>query len=186
MRRKLKYISIILYNFFRLPFIKLLSGLSIKTRCVQIISPFSKIETNEKGKVVIDGRLHSEPGSFLSAKTGVLSIEGDVYINRNSMIVCRKKISIGDGTTIGPNVLIYDHDHDVINGGFKSAEVNIGCNVWIGAGCIILKGVHIGDGCVIAAGTTVVKDIEPNKVVYCKPQYSYKDDFLLRTHRPYL
>ena len=175
MRRKLKYILIILYNFIRLPIVKLLNGLSINTKCTQLISPFSKIEACDKGKVIIDGLLHSEPGSFLSAKTGVLNIEGDVYINRNSMVVCREKISIGDGTTIGPNVLIYDHDHDVINGGLKTKEVSIGRNVWIGAACIILKGVHIGDGCVIAAGTTVVKDIEPNKVVYCKPQYSYKD-----------
>lgn len=175
MRRKLKYILIILYNYIRLPLVKLLNGFSIKTKCTQLISPFSKIEAYEKGKIIINGRLHSEPGSFFSAKTGVINIEGDVYINRNSMVVCREKISIGDGTTIGPNVLIYDHDHDVINGGFKTKEVSIGRNVWIGAGCIILKGVHIDDGCVIAAGTMVVKDIEPNKVVYCKLQYSYKD-----------
>ena len=175
MRRKLKYILIILYNYIRLPLVKLLNGLSIKTKCTQLISPFSKLEACEKGKIIINGRLHSEHGSFLSAKTGVLNIEGNVYINRNSMVVCREKIIIGDGTTIGPNVLIYDHDHDVINGGLKTKEVSVGCNVWIGAGCIILKGVHIGDGCVIAAGTTVVKDIEPNKVVYCKPQYSYKE-----------
>lgn len=175
MRRKLKYILLILYNFIRLPFVKLFNEMSIKTKCSQLISPFSKLEACEKGKITISGRLHSEPGSFLSAKTGILSIDGDVYINRNSMVICREKISIGNGTTIGPNVLIYDHDHDVINGGLKTKEVRIGRNVWIGAGCIILKGVHIGDGCVIAAGTTVVKDIEPNKVVYCKPQYSYKD-----------
>lgn len=175
MRRKLKYILLILYNFIRLPLVKLFNGMSIKTKCAQLISPFSKLEACEKGKIIINGRLHSEPGSFLSAKTGVLNIAGDVYINRNSMVVCREKISIGDGTTIGPNVLIYDHDHDVINGGLKNKEVSIGRNVWIGAGCIILKGVHIGDGSVIAAGTTVVKDIEPNKVVYCKPQYSYKE-----------
>ena len=120
MRRKLKYILLILYNFIRLPLVKLFNGMSIKTKCSQLISPFSKLEACEKGKITINGRLHSEPGSFLSAKNGVLNIDGNVYINRNSMVVCREKISIGDGTTIGPNVLIYDHDHDVINGGLKT------------------------------------------------------------------
>ena len=79
MRRKLKYILLILFNFIRLPLLKLFNGLSIKTKCSQLISPFSKLEACEKGIIKINGRLHSEPGSFLSAKNGVLSIDGDVY-----------------------------------------------------------------------------------------------------------
>ena len=48
------------------------------------------------------------------------------------MIVCRNSIEIGSGTTVGPNVLIYDHDHDLQNqGSICSVPVSIGENVWI-------------------------------------------------------
>lgn len=45
----------------------------------------------------------------------------------------------------------------VIDGG----TLEIGNNVWIGAGCIILRGAKIEDNCVIAAGT-VVKGLVPH------------------------
>ena len=44
----------------------------------------------------------------------------------------------------------------------RDKNVVIGCHVWIGANCMILKGVTIGDNSVIAAGSVVVKDIPPN------------------------
>lgn len=43
-------------------------------------------------------------------------------------------------------------------------EINIGNDVWIGAGAIILDGVRIGDGAIIGAGSVVTKDIEPYSI----------------------
>lgn len=90
------------------------------------------------------------------------------FLNYNSIIVSRKSLIIGDNVQIGPNVLIYDHDHDFeqeIKTGekvYKSDDIVIGDNVWIGAGSIILKGVKIGDNCKIAAGSIVNKDVANN------------------------
>jgi acetyltransferase-like isoleucine patch superfamily enzyme len=42
--------------------------------------------------------------------------------------------------------------------------VQIGSNVWIGSGCIILPGVTIGDDTVVAAGSIVTKDIPAGSV----------------------
>ena len=82
------------------------------------------------------------------------------------MIVCRKEITIGKGVTIGPNVVIYDHDHDMVNrGNLVCKSISIGDNTWIGAGSTILKGVSIGDNSVIAAGTIVTKDVPNNTLV---------------------
>jgi len=98
---------------------------------------------------------------------GQILLYGHNYINRNCMISARGKITIGQGTTIGPDVLIYDHDHNVRDiGQFIIQPVVIGERVWIGGGCIILKGVHIGDGAVIAAGTVVTNDVPPMTIRY--------------------
>lgn len=42
--------------------------------------------------------------------------------------------------------------------------INVGNNVFIGYGCIILPGVTIGDNVVIGAGSVVSKDIQSNSV----------------------
>ena len=46
-----------------------------------------------------------------------------------------------------------------------SAEVEIGHDVWIGHGAIIMPGVRIGHGAVIAAGAVVTKDVAPHAIV---------------------
>jgi phosphonate metabolism protein (transferase hexapeptide repeat family) len=47
----------------------------------------------------------------------------------------------------------------------KSAVVEIGHDVWIGHGAIILPGIKIGHGAVIAAGAVVTKNVEAFAVV---------------------
>lgn len=56
---------------------------------------------------------------------------------------------------IGPNVCIYDHDHNYKGTGYLSGEIFIGKNVWIGANAVILRGTRLGDGCVVGADTVV-------------------------------
>lgn len=100
---------------------------------------------------------------------GILTIGDNVSINRNAIIVCHNRISIGNGCAIAPNVLIYDHDHKFgsngIENGFRTAPVIIGDNCWIGAGVIILRGTTIGEGSVIGAGAVVHGEIPPHSLV---------------------
>ncbi len=72
--------------------------------------------------------------------------------------------------TIGPNVCIFDHDHSFKDEKqeFVSEKIVVEDHVWIGAGCIILKGVTIGKESVIAAGTVVTKDVSPYTVALQK------------------
>ena len=96
-----------------------------------------------------------------------MTLGSRVFINRNCTIVSRSAISIGNGTTIGPNVCIYDHDHNYKSGtGFIEKPISIGKNVWLGAGVTILKGCNIGDNVVVGAGTIITKDVPDNSVVY--------------------
>lgn len=48
-------------------------------------------------------------------------------------------------------------------------QIVIGSDVWIGRGATILGGVKIGNGAVIAAGSVVVKDVEPYAIVGGSP-----------------
>ena len=50
-----------------------------------------------------------------------------------------------------------------------NVPINIGKNVWIGAGVIVLPGVNIGDNSVIGAGSVVTKDIPENVVAFGNP-----------------
>lgn len=43
--------------------------------------------------------------------------------------------------------------------------VEIGNDIWIGDGALIMQGVHIGDGAVIAAGAVVTKDVPEYSIV---------------------
>ncbi|HUU15938.1 MAG TPA: acyltransferase [Sedimentisphaerales bacterium] len=105
----------------------------------------------------------------------------------------RPKITIGDGTaiqfyfhcgaaesvTIGKNVLISgrvyitDHDHVFDDpelparncSKLKSAPVVIEDGVWLGEGCVILKGVTVSERAVVGANAVVTKDVPPFTVV---------------------
>lgn len=104
-------------------------------------------------------------------KNATLKIGKSVFINRNCTIVCHESITINDGTTIGPNVCIYDHDHDIENrGSFKTSAVLIKQNCWIGANVVILKGVTIGKNSIVAAGSIVTKDIPDNSLLIQKKE----------------
>lgn len=82
-------------------------------------------------------------------------------INDDCKIVCHEFIKIGDNTIIGPNVMIFDHDHifnkenGVMRKEYKCKKIIIGKNCWIGAGAIILRGTEIGDNSVVGAGAIV-------------------------------
>ncbi len=125
------------------------------------------LETEGAGSLIrIGKRTAINRNTEISAHGGVIEIGSRCYINSNCMIVSHERIKIGDNTTVGPGTYFYDHDH--ADGGFVTAPITVGNNVWIGAGCIILKGVTIGDNSIIAAGTIVSKNVESNTLRYDK------------------
>jgi maltose O-acetyltransferase len=80
-----------------------------------------------------------------------------VFLNFNCVILDVVEVAIGDSTQIGPGVHILAADHPRDPAGRASGlefgrPIRIGCNVWIGAGAIILPGVTIGDDALIGCG----------------------------------
>lgn len=131
----------------------------------------------EKGKirfgngVRINSSLSSNPigGStrtILFAEPGASIYIGDRVGISNSAIHAANSIVIGNDVLIGGSCKIYDTDfHSVVyesrmeNKGIRTKGVVIGNGTFIGAGCYILKGVHIGEKSVVAAASVVTKNI---------------------------
>ncbi len=88
-------------------------------------------------------------------------------------IVAKDYVEIGPRTQVGSGTVIWDTDFHPLDpekrrihrtSGAESAPIRIGADVFIGARCIILKGVTIGDGSVIGAGSVVTSSI-PSGVI---------------------
>ncbi len=169
MRRIICNIFSVFYTFIKLIFLKLFHFKSLKFSIIERFSPSVVIELEKKSLLSFGRKVRIHSGCKIKVRKGAqLIIEDDVKINYNCMFIAKKSIKIGSGTEFGPNVLIYDHDHDYKKGlkknEFKAAKVEIGKNCWIGANTIILKGVTIGENCVIAAGSIVNCDVNDNTV----------------------
>ena len=150
--------------------LRLLTGNHIKWQIINLVSVSASLKTSNKGKISLGKTCAVRPNTELAANGGEITLGSNCFINRNSMIVSHEAISIGNNTTIGPSVYIYDHDHDG-HGGFISKPITIQEGVWIGAGAIILKGVTIGRNSIIAAGSIVNRDVAPN-VLYIQKKNS--------------
>ena len=102
------------------------------------------------------------------------SLGARVYLNAGCTILDSGRVTIGEGTMLGPSVQIYCAEHHkdaVLRGqGLEVARpVTIGADVWIGGGAIILGGVTIGDGAIVGAGAVVTKDVPAGAVVAGNP-----------------
>ena len=145
------------------------------------LHPVQNFEHGVRMKIRGNGRLfigkgcHILRNSTLFADEGIIRIGNGVFINENVKIVAHDEIVIGDRCSIGPNVMVFDHDHDYRKeSGFKSDKIIIGEGAWIGANVVILKGCKIGKNAVIAAGSVIYEDIGDKCVIYQKIVYVVK------------
>jgi acetyltransferase-like isoleucine patch superfamily enzyme len=112
---------------------------------------------------------------------GKLLIGDGTHIGDHTIIDVCEDINIGKEVAIGPNCVIYTHDHDYSNkekpawkGGIIAKSVVIEDGAWIGSGVTILPNVKIGARAVIAAGSVVTKSIPPESIVGGIPAKSLK------------
>lgn len=117
----------------------------------------------------LQGAIYLENGASLKIGNNVGMSSTRLWIHESARI--------GNNVKIGGCVLITDtdaHPMDYVarrssNEGTKSAPVVIEDDVWIGAHCIILKGVTIGARSVIGAGSVVTKSIPADCVAAGNP-----------------
>lgn len=150
---------------------------------------FDKVYVSGYGKIKIGDNFVFTSGSSINpicrnirgcihtvTEDSRITIGNNVGIS-SACILSQTSITIGNNVNIGGDCLIMDsdaHPHDfrkrrieyklevgtdIYLSEIPSAPIVIEDDVWIGARCQILKGVHIGARSIIAAGSIVTKDI---------------------------
>jgi maltose O-acetyltransferase len=86
-----------------------------------------------------------------------------VFFNFNCIVLDVCRVRIGDYTLFGPAVQILTPMHP-FNAALRRKQefgkpVDIGSDVWVGGGALIMPGVSIGSRTVIGAGSVVTRDV---------------------------
>jgi len=147
---------------------------------------FPIVSVSKKGKMSIgekfrmnNGKYHNrigrqQPCYFTVGDKAELVIKNNVAMSATA-IVCLKQITIKDNVRIGGNTVIYDTDFHSLQTNIRIAydedlslrinkSITIHENVFIGAHCIILKGVDIGENAIIGSGSVVSTSIPANEI----------------------
>lgn len=137
-----------------------------------------------RGGVVLGANVHIGPFSILWA-AGRLEIGAGCYIGKFCTIQVNGRI--GHGVLIANNVGVVgrlDHEYripgvpvrdgrwigtDAGLAALPENRVEIGDDVWIGFGSVVLSGISIGEGAIIAAGSVVTRDIGAYEIVAGSP-----------------
>lgn len=106
---------------------------------------------------------------------GTLEIGDDVFVGRHTVLVAAERVRIGSEVLIAEHCSIRDGDHALAaeerrhERKLRTASLEIGSGVWIGAGARILRGACVGDGAVVAANSVVKDRVEPHCIVAGSP-----------------
>lgn len=132
--------------------------------------PGSRIEIGRRVVVCSDARFTAlalnHAAKIATVRSEARIVIGDDVGMSGACIVCARSIRIGSEVLMGANVMIMDTDfHPMVPEGRRYSDdvhrigvapVEIGDNVFLGTGCIVLKGARIGADSVVAAAALVV------------------------------
>lgn len=131
--------------------------------------------------VQLGNDVHVGIGSMLWAPNQ-FEVGDNVYIGKYCTIECDG--AIGAHSMLGNQVgMIGRHDHDIWDvqrsvrcsrwigdqdfdgSGTAQSRIDVGPDVWIGYGAILLSGISVGRGSIVAAGSVVTKDVQSYSIV---------------------
>lgn len=106
-----------------------------------------------------------------------IRIGDNVNVQMNCFLDGRGGIVIGNNVDVTPGVRILTEQHDIDAPDYDTVKkpVVIHDHAVIGSWALILPGVTIGEGAVVAAGSVVVKNVEPFTLVAGNPAVKKRD-----------
>lgn len=130
----------------------------------------------EGGYVKIGNHCSIKRGSILITENGNITIGDNCTINPYCILYGNGGLSIGNNVRIATHTVIVPANHNFHNidipickQGLTTKGIKIDNDVWIGAHCSILDGVHIAEGCIIGAGSVLTKSTEPYGIYVGNP-----------------
>ena len=108
-----------------------------------------------------------------------VSIGKEVNIDAGSII--SSGVNIENYGSIGRACIIQHGGHLdegvlLASGIIMAGNVKVGKNTYIGQGANIIENVTIGNNCIIGLGAIITKNVDDNKIVYCKQNMIYKEN----------
>ena len=144
-------------------------------------NPNNQTVLKVKGTLEFSGFAHIGRGAkIIVGEDGKLELGNNFAISDSFTISCRKHIKFGRDIQFSWDCLVMDSDtHSVVddegNRINNDRDVIFGDKIWVGNGCMILKGTEIPNNCVIGARSVVSgKIFEPNSIIVGNPAKSVK------------
>lgn len=116
-----------------------------------------------------------EWASFLAARAALNAIGRDCFIMPNATITDPAYVRLGDNVRLtGCTLFGHDGSVNMINRAYglkldRVGKIDIGDDVFIGHGAIVLPGVTIGSRVIVGAGAVIARDVPSNSVVVGSP-----------------
>lgn len=114
-----------------------------------------------------------QPCTFFVDRGCSLTIGDNVGISQTALIA-HADITIGNNVKIGGGTCVYTSDFHSLDAVIRasgedlkyrrSAPVVVEDNAFVGARCLILKGVTIGENSIVGAGSVVTKSVPANQI----------------------
>lgn len=187
------FLKVIFPDYFEKKRIEVLSCVKEKDVVIYKTASINNL-TGDKNNIYIGEGSHVAGSLTLFQNCGKISIGKYSFVGDETRIFSAKEVVIGDRVQIAHGCNIFDNNiHSLIpserhhefliytqQGTIKTFDLKekvvfIQDDVWIGACCIIMKGVTIGKNSIIGAGSVVVKDIPDNVVAVGNPARVVKE-----------
>jgi len=162
-------------------------GKDINLRCPNRIQLGNRVAAD--GGCLIDARGGGEIGiiigedviigrhSAIQAKNGSIQIGKKTNIGPQCVISANNSVTLGEELLIGAFCYIggglYHSERTDIpmvrQGMYSKGPLIIEDDVWLGAGSIVLDGIHVGRGCIVGAGSVVTRNLPEYSVAVGTP-----------------
>lgn len=131
----------------------------------------TRLILGEGASLSIGAGVYLSPECIVQVNKGAtLVLEDGVYMNEGCRVTVVESARIGADTLLGPNVQIYDHDHEFDRRGVSSkllhAPVSIGHRCWLCANTVVTRGCTIACCSLVSANSVVTRDLNEAGALY--------------------